>query len=584
MTRLHLLIIEDSEDDAAIVMRELTKAGYEVVVTRVDTADALIDALKDCNWDVAIADYKMPSFSGTQALEIVRQQCADLPFIFVSGTIGEDVAVAAMKAGAHDYIMKGNLKRLVPAVERELREAAVRRERTRATERVNYLAHHDPLTDLPNRALLHDRLQQAILTSRRDNKALALLLLDLDGFKEINDALGYFAGDWVLQQVAGRLRRMLREADTVARLGGDEFAMLLPLTDVHGSVQAARKVLQDLTQPLFIDGRPLTVSGSIGIAGFPAHGTEGHELVQKADSAMYLAKARRTGYAVYTPDCDRNADQRLTLRTALRQALDSDQFVVEYQPIVQLSTGAVTAVETLLRWNHPELGRLLPKDFIQIAEHTGLITPLAIFGIDRALAEWSPSTGHPQPTITINVSPRSLHDATFATRLCEILLSRCASPSALAVELTENVIMSDLERSTTCLNDLHDMGIRVIIDDFGSGYSSLSYLRRLPVDQLKIDQSFVTGLAAGEDEALVRSIIDLAHNLGLSVVAEGVETKEVLDRLRALGCDAAQGYAISRPAPAADIVRWMRASSVSVAPSAFMPRDRSLSGVSTVRR
>jgi len=584
MGPLRLLLIEDCEDDAALVTRALTKAGYDVTAIRVDTAEALCEALDESTWDLAIADYSMPSFSGTRALEIIREHSADLPFIFVSGTIGEDMAVAAMKTGAHDYIMKGNLARLAPAVERELREAAVRHERTRATERVEYLAYHDVLTDLPNRALLHDRLQQAILTSRRENEALALMTLDLDGFKEVNEALGHFAGDWVLQQVAGRLRGLLQDADTVARLGGDEFGMLLPATDAHQAVQAARKVLRALKQPLFIDGLPLVVRGSIGIAAFPAHGTEGHELVQNAESAMYVAKAHRNGYSVYSPDRSRKTDQRLALMTALSQGLDTEQFVLEYQPIIQIRSGAVVALEALLRWNHPRYGRLLPKDFIEVAEHAGLITALTTLTIDRALADWSPSGDSRHPLIAINVSPRSLHDAALATRLCEILLARCASPSALAVEITEDAIMSDPEQSTVCLNDLRDMGIRVIVDDFGTGYSSLSYLRRLPVDQLKIDQSFVMGMAAGEDEALVRSIIDLSHNLGLSVIAEGVETKEVLDRLRALGCDGAQGYLISRPASAAEMAAWMRRATVPPVPSSLLPNGQSPSGVSKPRR
>ncbi len=260
--------------------------------------------LGEAEWDLVIADYTMPGFSGTKALAIVREQHPDLPFIFVSGTIGEDTAVAAMKTGAHDYIMKGNLARLAPAVDRELREATVRRERNLANQRVAYLAYHDSLTDLPNRALFQDRLQQAILRSHRDERGLTVLLIDLDGFKEVNDALGHHAGDQVLQEVAMRLRGALRASDTVARLGGDEFAVLLPATDVNRAELAARKILHDLEHPFVADGRPLMVSASIGIAGVPCHAASGEELLQKADSAMYLAKQDKTGYAVYNPQRD----------------------------------------------------------------------------------------------------------------------------------------------------------------------------------------------------------------------------------------------------------------------------------------
>jgi diguanylate cyclase (GGDEF)-like protein len=557
LTPLRLLLIEDSEDDAALVTRALTQAGYDVLVRRVDTADGLREALDRSAWDLAIADYTMPSFSGAKALAMVREQHADLPFIFVSGTIGEHIAVAAMKDGAHDYIMKGNLARLGPAVDRELRDAALRREHTRANERVAYLAYHDPLTDLPNRALLHDRLQQAILTSRRETNCLTLLVLDLDGFKEINDALGHHAGDRVLQQVAARLLTTLRESDTVARLGGDEFAMLLPITDLDGGERAARKILRDFEEPFVIDGRPLVVHGSIGIAGFPAHATTSDELLQKADVAMYLAKSDQSGYGMYTPDRDRQTHQRLGMATAMGLGIDRQQFIVDYQPIVDMASGAVLSVEALVRWNHPERGRLEPEEFIPLAERTGLITRLMSYILSRSLAEWPEPPGRAPVTISANLSPRSLHDPTLARRVREMLDARGRGPSTLAMEITENLIMSDPERSTRCLHELHDLGVRLVVDDFGTGYSSLSYLRRLPVDELKIDKSFVIGMASGEDDAIVRSIIDLAHNLRMTVVAEGVETEAVQDQLRALGCDAAQGFFIRRPAPAPDIARWI---------------------------
>ncbi|MGH9173700.1 MAG: putative bifunctional diguanylate cyclase/phosphodiesterase, partial [Vicinamibacterales bacterium] len=428
---------------------------------------------------------------------------------------------------------------------------------TRTNERVAYLAYHDPLTDLPNRSLLQDRLHQAILTTRREQKSLALLALDLDGFKEINDKRGHHAGDRVLQQVAARLRRTLRQSDTIARVGGDEFSILLPNTDLEGALLAARKIQQDFDQPLVVEDQPFLAHCSIGIASFPVHAAGSHELMEKADFAMYLAKADHSGFAVYTPDRDQYTEQRLALTNALRRGLDDGQFVLEYQPIVNLRTGDVIGLEALLRWDHPEQGRLPPQDFIRAAEHSGLITPLTNFAIDLALAEWPKAAPQSPPTIAVNLSPRSLHDAAFPTRIREMLAAHRVDPSKLALEITENLIMSDPERSTRCLSALHEMGIRLIVDDFGTGYSSLSYLRKLPVDQLKIDRSFVIGLAAGEDDALVRSIIDLAHNLRLSVIAEGVETAEVRHLLLSMGCDAAQGHFIARPAPAAVIAHWM---------------------------
>jgi diguanylate cyclase (GGDEF)-like protein len=555
---LRVLLIEDSEDDAALVVRTLTRGGYRVVFERVDTPQALEGALAATpSWDVAIADYTMPGFSGTAALRLVRQRDADTPFIFVSGTIGEDAAVAAMKTGAHDYIMKGNLTRLVPAVDRELRDAAVRRDRHRVEERLEHLAYHDPLTDLPNRTLLHDRLEQAARIAIRDGTSLALLLMDLDGFKDINDTLGHPAGDLVLQHVASRVRATLREADTVARLGGDEFAVVLPLTDVDGAIRAARKVLHEIEHACIIDHRSLTVRASVGIACLPDHGTSAETLLQRADVAMYVAKTDGVGVAVYSTDRDRHTHRRLALISELRQAVDERQFSLEYQPILQLRTGAVTGVEALVRWNHPNQGRLLPADFIDIAEQTGLINPLTTIVLEEAIKAWSPFHRVRPLSVAVNLSPRSLQNPELPGLIGELLRAAHAPPSLLTLEITENILMSDPVRSMDCLTRLHAMGIRLAIDDFGTGYSSLSYLRRLSVDELKIDRSFIAGLGAGLDKVIVRSTIELAHNLGLTVVAEGVESEVVQALLAAMGCDAVQGTYIGAPAKVAEMRDWI---------------------------
>ncbi len=554
---LRVLLIEDSEDDAALVVRALMRGGFDVRFGRVDTVEALVSALASQSWDLAIADYTMPRFSGTAALRVLRDIDADIPFIFVSGTIGEDAAVEAMKTGAHDYIMKGSLKRLVPAVERELRDAAVRRERRQVEQRVAHLAYHDALTDLPNRTLLHDRLEQAARIANREGTPLALLLMDLDGFKAINDAMGHHAGDRVLQHVASCLRGAVRDADTVARLGGDEFALVLPVTNVEGALLAARKVLQEIERPCTVDHHPIVARASVGIACLPQHGTSAETLLQKADVAMYVAKSDGVGVAVYSLDRDRHTRRRLTLISQLRQAVDERQFIVEYQPILNLRTGVTSGVEALVRWNHAQQGRLMPEDFIDLAEQTGLINPLTTIVLDTAIAEWSPAERAAQVSVAVNLSPRNLRDPDLPLRIADMLAAHGASPSLLALEITENILMSDPGRSMEGLKQLHGMGVRLVVDDFGTGYSSLSYLRRLPVDALKIDRSFVAGLGAGLDEVIVKSTIDLAHNLGLTVVAEGVESDAVLQRLTALGCDAAQGFHISPPAPVAVVQDWI---------------------------
>ena len=551
MPTLNLLLIETSEAEAHQIVVALSTLGYGVNAARADTAERLVSELARTSWDLAIANYTLSALTAERALAIVREHAGDLPFIFISSASGEEAAVEAMRIGAQDYILKGSLARLGAAVERELREAEVRRERQRQSQRMEYLAYHDELTDLPNRALLNDRLHQSILTARREARPLALLALDLDGFKEINDSLGHHAGDHVLQVVASRLRNVLRESDTVARLGGDEFAVVLPHTDTAGAELAATKLLQEIEAPMVFDGRPLTVRASIGIAEFPGHGTAEQELLQKADLSMYVAKNDRCGVAVYSADRDGRAEKRLALVSAMWHGIEHDQFSLEYQPILDLRSGDIGALEALIRWHHPQHGRLAPREFIQLAEQSGLITQLTLYAINKAMSEW-PCASH-NMTIAVNLSPRSLHDATFPARVRELLEKHTFDASCLALEITENVIMSDPERSVRYLNELHQMGIKLVMDDFGTGYSSLAYLRRLPVMQLKIDQSFILGLTQGEDEALVRSIIDLAHNLKLQVVAEGVESQELCDRLKGLGCDHAQGHFISAPGPAAEI-------------------------------
>jgi len=331
----------------------------------------------------------------------------------------------------------------------------------------------------------------------------------------------------------------------------------LPATDVNRAELAARKVLHDMQHPFVADERPLLVSASIGIAGVPWHAATSDDVLRMADSAMYLAKGDKTGYAVYHPDRDRRNTKGTSLASSMRQAIDSQQFVLEYQPIVHIKSDTVLAVESLVRWNHPDLGRLLPDDFIRVAEHTGLVNPLTAFVLERALSEWPRSMRPDACGVAVNISPRSLHHAAFPGRIRDMLERHGVPASSLILEITENLVMSDPDGAIRCLDELHDMGVRLVIDDFGKGYSSLSYLRRLPVDEIKIDRSFIIGMADGEDDTLVRCMIDLAHNLGLSVIAEGVETEEVLEQLEDLGCDAAQGYHLVKPGPPGEITEWM---------------------------
>jgi diguanylate cyclase (GGDEF)-like protein len=556
---LRVLIVDDSEDDALLLLRALRNGPFEPAFERVDTPTALAAALTRQAWDIIISDYSMPHFNGLAALAIVQQSALDLPFILVSGTIGEDVAVEAMKAGAHDYVMKGKPQRLASAIERELREVEVRRERKRAEGWLKYLAQYDPLTDLPNRNLLHERLDEALVSARHENQPLALLLMDLDHFKEINDTMGHQTGDLLLQEVGRRLQGALRKAATVARLGGDEFAVLLPGVNGEGAILAARELLKVLESSFLIGEIAFDARASIGIAIYPQHGDDKENLMRHADIAMYAAKRSAGGYRVYSPALDCYSPQRLARMAGLHRAIDNHQLSLAYQPKINLGTATVVGVEALARWRHPEFGLISPEEFIPMAERTGFIKPLTIWGLNSALGQarsWQEQGLN--ISVSVNLSPRLLHDINFPDRVVEVLETHDLAPEQLELEITENTIMADPTCSLEILTRLSRLGVALSIDDFGTGYSSLAYLKKLPVNAVKIDKSFVINMSTDSNDALiVRSIIDLAHNLGLKVIAEGVETREVWDRLVTLGCDQAQGYYMSRPLPSAEMTQWL---------------------------
>ena len=433
-------------------------------------------------------------------------------------------------------------------------------DRHRAEAALEHQAFHDALTDLPNRALLKETLEQALLTAERERAALTLAVMDLNRFKEINDTLGHGCGDELLRQVAGRVRRALRASDFVARLGGDEFAILLPGADNASALQVIQRTLEELATPFELEGHSLDAGGSIGIAVYPTHGTDADTLMRHADVAMYVAKRAGTGYAVYNAAHDQHSSARLTLMGDLRQAISDGQLEVHYQPKIELTGGKLSKVEALVRWRHPTLGQLPPDRFIPLAEQSGLISPLTRWVLDASLgqaAAWERSGIH--LGVAVNVSMRVLHDPTLPETIAWLLRRHGVAPSQLTVEITESALMADPTTARAALDQLREIGIRVAIDDFGTGYSSLAYIKHLPVDEIKIDKSFILGMDTDHrDSAIVRSVSDLGHNLGLHVVAEGVETVESLDALRALGCDTVQGYFVSRPLPAADLETWLR--------------------------
>ena len=718
-TPLRVLIVEDSIDDAALLLYELKRGGHEPTHQRVDTPEGLEQAFATNSWDIVLVDFTMPRFSGRKALEMVKARDTDLPFIFVSGTIGEDAAVAAMKSGAHDYIMKGNLKRLLPAIERELREAQERRDRRRAEDnlrlvhevamavaeapdvhaalaaalrrmcqtasweagqawlptpsgdclecspawygigpeveqirrvsqtlklgpgtglpgrvwqtkqaiwfeqfdtdeqwplapvlrdggftavampviaagqvvavlemfvrsadvqrervqhalsaiaaqlgsviqrkhaeaRLSYLAHYDVLTGLPNRVLFSDRLRQALVEAQRHGRLVGVAHVDLDRFKAINDTLSHEIGDLLLNNVAQRLCECVRNGDTVARLSGDEFTMIF--SDMRNADDAARiatKIIEAFASAFQIAAQEIYMSASIGIALFPLDDRTADGLMRDADIAMCRAKeSGGNSYQFYHTEMTYRVAEKMAMEHGLRRAIERKELRLNYQSKIDLQRHSVTGVEALIRWQPARRNQILPNKFVPLAEEVGLIVPIGDWVLNAACAQaraWQ-DAGLPSVRMAVNLSARQMIRPQLAWSVARALEVHHLDPSRLELEITESLLMQNTRDAMALLEELNELGVRLVLDDFGTGYSSLSYLKRLPVHALKVDQSFVRGVPLdAHDAAIATAIIVLAHNLGLTVVAEGVETREQLEFLRERGCDEVQGFLFGTP-------------------------------------
>ncbi len=434
--------------------------------------------------------------------------------------------------------------------------------------KIQRLAYFDPLTGLPNRTLFNDRLSQALSRARRSKQEVGVLFLDLDRFKAINDSLGHALGDELLVQVGKRLRQCVRNEDTVARMGGDEFIVILAgLVDKQHAITAAahvaEKIRSSLSEPYQIHDRELFTSASTGIAFFPGDGEDPKALLQNADTAMYHAKkAGKNNYQFYTPVMNVRALERLEIESAMHKALHKNEFELYYQPILNVESRQLVAVEALVRWNHPKEGLMTPDKFIEIAEESGLINPLGAWALRRGceqMAEWQ-RQGVALERISINVSARQFSEGYILQTLREVVAATGVDAQSVVLELTETALMQDHRYTMDVLKAMKELGISIAIDDFGAGYSSLNYLKKFPIDSMKVDRSFIEGLPGKDDARIVQAIVALAHSLGMKVIAEGVETPLQLEFVRNLGCEEVQGFMSSKPLPAGDIAALWRAS------------------------
>lgn len=550
-----LLAIEDNVGDARL-LREMLKeeGGHNTVLRHASNMAEAEELLKEHAVDIILLDLGLPDVQGIEAVRRARRACPHLPLVVLTGLDDEVIAGQALKEGAQDYIIKGQidlrglLRAFRYAVERKSMEDTARN----LALQIAYTAEHDDLTGLPNRMMLNDRIEFGISLATRHESKLALMFLDLDGFKHINDSLGHSMGDKLLQSISGRLQACVRDVDTVSRQGGDEFVVLLcNPTQSEDVAVIAQRILLEISKVHTIENQDLYVTASIGISVFPDDGRSAETLMKNADTAMYQAKDMGGHtYRFFKTDMNKAAVERLSITTDLRRALEKQEFVLHYQPKINLITGQICGAEALIRWNHPTRGMISPAQFIPIAEDCRLILPIGDWVLREACRQvqcWT-TQGLAFGTMAVNVSAIQFREADFAERLFVILGDAGVNPRMLELELTESVLMTGAGSSRATLQSIRNKGVRVSLDDFGTGFSSLSYLERFPVDCLKIDQSFIRqSSATGTKSTLVTAIINMAHTLGLRVVAEGVETEDELRFIKMRGCDEGQGFYFDKP-------------------------------------
>lgn len=586
-----ILLVDDEEDIGAALARLLRRDGYRIL--RAKSGQEALALLTENEVGVVISDQRMPEMTGVEFLTQVKELYPHTIRIVLSGYADLDAVMDAINRGAiykffnkpwdnealraevleafrhHELILeKEHLVKEIESANNMLAqvnlewEAAVEH-RDREIERIS---HYHPLTNLPNRQLFFDRLEQDLAHAQRDNRLVAIMLINLDRFKQINDSLGHPIGDAVLQLVAERLKRQARAGDTVAHLGGDEFGFVLPdMTSARATADIAQKLIDSFVhEPISVGDSELFASICVGISLYPLDGVDANTLLKNADAALHHAKDEGRGsFQYYATQMNASARLRLSMETELHRALSREEFVLHYQPKVDLNDGKIIGMEALLRWQSPDRGLVAPGEFIPLLEETGLILPVGEWVLRAACKQaraWQ-QLGLPAIRVAVNISALQFRQLDLAGVIQEIFKENNLDPhlGMLEFELTESLLMKNTDGTIATLNMLHDLGIQFSIDDFGTGYSSLSYLKRFPISALKIDQSFVRDISRnGDDAAIVNAIIALGHSLGMNVIAEGVETVEQLDYLRTMKCDEIQGYLFSRPVPGEEMTRLLQ--------------------------
>ncbi len=559
-TPLRVLIVEDSLDDAELLLAELKRGGYEVTYERVTNEAGVRHALQTSTWDLVISDYSLPGFDGMHCLEIYREFDLDIPFILMSGTVGEEIAVEAMKSGAHDYIMKDRIVRLVPAIQRELREAQTRRERRAFMEHIEFIAYHDPVTRLPNQRLFVQEVDKTIKSyALRPDTLLIVAVPEISKFKDIRTTVSQADYDALMKKIAERIWLRCKNMVALARIDEYTFAALFPADSGMDHHTVAKRLQTAFDEAFELDPFQLHLDASVGMAIHGLHAATGGNLLRNAMVAASQARERHQPYALYSIADDLSSPDNLSLIGQLRDAIRNGQLVLHYQPIMDLRSNRATSVEALVRWNHPELGLLAPERFLGLAESSSLIIPLTAWVVDAAFSQWRQwHDAGLDIDMCINLSVRNIQDAAFVDFIANRAEELGITPGNFVLEVTESSIMTDYEAANETLTRLHDLGFRIAIDDFGTGHSSLSYLQQLPVDDIKVDRNFVTGICENQqDLAIVNAVLGFANGLGKRLVAEGVESGEALGTLRNIGCHLAQGYHISRPMERDAAVRWL---------------------------